>query len=172
MPRAWAKKMVAKGLIRTVAVDHVAGRIVAARALPSLRLGGSGLDNLTVHGFFRDFSIEVGETVSKLSLSIKGLEQGRPYRADLARRVGCIDNGPTLALAGPLHFHRRDRRGFHAMIGTGSIYKRGRTMAAILPISAPALTERGATSAMQVPVIWHFLGYPFEAAGMIAALSA
>lgn len=78
MPRAWAKKMVAKALIRTVAVDHVAGRIVAARALPSLRLGDSGLDSLTVYGFFRDFSIEVGETVSKLSLSIKGLSKAVP----------------------------------------------------------------------------------------------
>ncbi|MCU6454356.1 hypothetical protein LPN01_09715 [Sphingomonas sp. A2-49] len=73
VPRAWAKKMAAKALIRTDAVDQVAGRIAAARALPSLWLGDAGLDSLTVYGFFRDFSIEIGTSVSKLSLSIEGL---------------------------------------------------------------------------------------------------
>ncbi len=58
------------------------------------------------------------------------------------------------------------------MIDGGGIYKGGATMAAILPVAAAALTEKGATIATSVPVIWHFLGYPFEAAGMIAALFA
>jgi hypothetical protein len=71
--RAWAKRMTAAALIRTDAVDVVANRIAAVRARPSLWIGQAGLDSLTVYGFFKDFSIEVGENVSKLSLSIEGL---------------------------------------------------------------------------------------------------
>jgi len=71
--RAWAKRMTARALIRTDAVDIVANRIAAVRAQPSLWIGQTGLDSLTVYGFFKDFSIEVGETLSKLSLSIEGL---------------------------------------------------------------------------------------------------
>jgi len=71
--RAWAKRMTASALIRTDAVDMVANRIAAVRAQPSLWIGQTGLDSLTVYGFFKDFSIEVGETVSKLALSIEGL---------------------------------------------------------------------------------------------------
>lgn len=71
--RAWAKRMEAKALIRTDAIDLVAGRIAAVRAVPSLWIGRDGMESLTVYGFFKDFSIEVGETSSKLSLSIEGL---------------------------------------------------------------------------------------------------
>ncbi len=71
--RAWAKRMTARALIRTDAVDIVANRIAAVRAQPSLWIGQTGLDSLTVYGFFKDFSIEVGETLSRLSLSIEGL---------------------------------------------------------------------------------------------------
>ncbi len=71
--RAWAKRMTANALIRTDAVDQVAGRITAVRAQPSLWIGQKGFDSLTVYGFFKEFSIEVGEVVSKLSLSIEGL---------------------------------------------------------------------------------------------------
>ena len=71
--RAWAKRMTARALIRTDAVDQVASRIAAVRAQPSLWLGQAGIDSLTVYGFFKDFSIEVGDSVSKLSLSIEGL---------------------------------------------------------------------------------------------------
>lgn len=56
------------------------------------------------------------------------------------------------------------------MIGTGGIYKGGITMAAILPVAAAAMANKGATIATSQPVVWHFLGYPFEAACMIAAL--
>jgi hypothetical protein len=56
------------------------------------------------------------------------------------------------------------------MISTGGIYKGGATMAAILPVAATAMAAKGATIATSQPVIWHFLGYPFEAAGMFAAL--
>ena len=75
VPRAWAKRMAAKALIRSDAVDLVAGRLAAVRARPCLWLGQEGVDSLTVYGFFKDFEITVGETVSKLSLSIEGLSQ-------------------------------------------------------------------------------------------------
>ncbi|KQR81181.1 hypothetical protein ASG07_11980 [Sphingomonas sp. Leaf343] len=50
------------------------------------------------------------------------------------------------------------------------IWKVGATMGAILPVVAAAAANGGATVATSTPAIWHFLGYPFEAAGMIAAL--
>ncbi|USU06285.1 hypothetical protein NF699_06390 [Sphingomonadaceae bacterium OTU29LAMAA1] len=71
--RAFAKRMSAKALIATSSLDVVANRIAAVRARPSLWIGQTGLDCLTIYGFFKDFSIEVGETVSKLALSIEGL---------------------------------------------------------------------------------------------------
>lgn len=73
--RAWAKRMSARALIRTDAVDIVANRIAAVRARPSLWIGDEGADSLTVYGFFKDFSIEVGESVSTLSLAIEGLSK-------------------------------------------------------------------------------------------------
>ena len=71
--RAWAKRMTAKTLISTAAIDAVFGRVAAVRATPVLWMGSKGLDSLTIYGFFKDFSIEVGETLSKVSLSIEGL---------------------------------------------------------------------------------------------------
>ena len=73
--RAWAKRMSTRALIRTDAIDLVADRIAAVRARPVLWIGDSGKDSLTIYGFFKDFSIEVGETISKVSLSIEGLSQ-------------------------------------------------------------------------------------------------
>lgn len=73
VPRAWAKRMTTNALINTSAVDDVVSRIVAVRARPSLWIGQAGIDSLTVYGFFKDFSIEVGDSVSKLSLSVEGL---------------------------------------------------------------------------------------------------
>ncbi|QXT34341.1 hypothetical protein KV697_10895 [Sphingomonas sanguinis] len=70
--RAYAKRMSAKALIRTDALDLVANGIAAVRAVPSLWIGQDGYDSLTIYGFFRDFEIEVGEQVSKLSLSVEG----------------------------------------------------------------------------------------------------
>ena len=58
------------------------------------------------------------------------------------------------------------------MISTGGIWKGGVTMAAILPVAAAAMAQKGATVATSSPAIWHFLGYPFEVAGMIAAVFA
>lgn len=72
VPRAWAKRMAAKALIRTDAVDQVVGRIAAVRAVPSLWFADASIDSLTVYGFFKDFSIDVGETLSMLALSIEG----------------------------------------------------------------------------------------------------
>lgn len=71
--RAYAKRMSATALIRTDAIDLVAGRIASVRALPALWIGDAARGSLTVFGFFKDFSVEVGENVSKLSLSIEGL---------------------------------------------------------------------------------------------------
>lgn len=76
--RAFAKRMTARALIRTDAVDIVANRIAAVRARPSLWIGQTGLDSLTIYGFFKDFSIEVGANVSKLSLSVEGLSVAAP----------------------------------------------------------------------------------------------
>ena len=76
--RAWAKRMTARALIRTDALDTVVNRIAVVRARPSLWIGQAGLDSLTVYGFFKDFAIEVGEAVSKLSLSIEGLSAAAP----------------------------------------------------------------------------------------------
>jgi hypothetical protein len=71
--RAWAKRMEASALIRTDAIDAVAARITKVRAQPALWIGRAGLDSLTIYGFFKDFSIAVGKTVSKLTLSVEGL---------------------------------------------------------------------------------------------------
>lgn len=73
--RAWAKRMNVRGLIRTEALDVVAGRIAAVRARPSLWIGDDSLESVTVYGFFKDFSIEVGDSVSFLALSIEGLSK-------------------------------------------------------------------------------------------------
>lgn len=78
VPRAWAKRMSARTLIRTDALDTVANRIAAVRGTPALWIANEGTDSLTVYGFFKDFSIEVGETVSTVSLSIEGLSQAAP----------------------------------------------------------------------------------------------
>jgi hypothetical protein len=73
--RAWAKRMTARALISSDAVDVVANRIAAVRARPCLWIGDEDSDSLTVYGFFRDFSLEVGESVSHLSLTIEGLSK-------------------------------------------------------------------------------------------------
>jgi hypothetical protein len=76
--RAWAKRMSTRSLIRTAALDDAVSRITAVRTRPSLWIGEAGTDSLTIYGFFKDFSIEVGETVSKLSLTVEGLSKAAP----------------------------------------------------------------------------------------------
>ncbi|WP_294353291.1 hypothetical protein [uncultured Sphingomonas sp.] len=71
--RAFAKTMSARALIDTAAVDLVAARIANVRARPCLWIGQDGIAALTIYGFFREFSVEIGETLSKLSLSIEGM---------------------------------------------------------------------------------------------------
>lgn len=75
VPRAWAKRMSVNALIRTDMIDAVANRIAAVRARPVIWTADSEYDSLQVEGFFKEFSIERGETVSRLSLSIEGLSQ-------------------------------------------------------------------------------------------------
>ncbi|GGE75177.1 hypothetical protein [Sphingomonas prati] len=89
--RAWAKKMSAKALIRTDAVDVVFDRIAAVRARPSLWIGQAGIDSLTIYGFFKDFSIEVAAGVSTLSLSIEGLSRAAPIAPPIAPGNGSVE---------------------------------------------------------------------------------
>jgi hypothetical protein len=95
--RAWAKRMSTRALIRTDAIDVVANRIAAVRAKPSLWIGDEGTDSLTVYGFFKDFSIEVGENVSTLSLSIEGLSQATEVGGSFGppNWTDVIDNDPV-----------------------------------------------------------------------------
>ena len=73
--RAWAKRMGVRALIDTDALDVVVGRIATVRAVPSLWIADEGLEAVTIYGFFKDFSVEVSEGVSLLSLSIEGLSK-------------------------------------------------------------------------------------------------
>jgi hypothetical protein len=77
--RAWAKNMAPRAVLASSAVDIVANRIASVRGRPTLWIGDTTRTSLTTYGFFRDFSIEIGETVSILSLSIEGLSKTPPY---------------------------------------------------------------------------------------------
>ncbi len=95
--RSWAKRMSARTLIRTDALDIVANRIASVRATPSLWIARDGTDALTVYGFFKDFSIEVDQTVSTLSLSIEGLSKAAPLSPGLPppNWTEIVDNDPV-----------------------------------------------------------------------------
>ncbi|WP_103728933.1 hypothetical protein [Novosphingobium sp. HII-3] len=71
--RAWAKRMSVQAMLRADALDVVASRIAGVRATPALWIGKEGMETLTAYGFFKEFSIEVGATVSKLTLSVEGM---------------------------------------------------------------------------------------------------
>lgn len=73
--RAWAKRMAARALLRTDAIDDIVSRLATVRARPVLWLGREGQDSLTVYGLYKDFSVEAGQSVSKLSLTIEGLSK-------------------------------------------------------------------------------------------------
>ena len=90
--RPFAKRMAARALIDTTGVNLVANRLAAVRARPCLWTGQAGLDSLTIYGFFKDFSISVGPTVSKLSLSIEGLST-----AGELKPLGSAVNWPDIA---------------------------------------------------------------------------
>ena len=88
--RAWSKKMDVRALIRTDAIDLVADRIASVRARPSLWIGQPDVASLSLYGFFRDFSIEAGESVSKLSLSVEGLSTAAPVATPLSETISAI----------------------------------------------------------------------------------
>ena len=98
VPRAWAKRMTARALIRTASIDQVAARITAVRARPSLWIGQEGVDSLTVYGFFKEFSIEVGEGVSKLSLTIEGLSTATPLVPLVPETLAGLDPAAAAAI--------------------------------------------------------------------------
>ena len=102
VPRAWAKRMSVNALIRTDMIDAVANRIAAVRARPVIWTADSEYDSLQVEGFFKEFSIERGETVSRLSLSIEGLSQAAdlPTFDDVFKGIQ-TDRYPTEAPTDP-----------------------------------------------------------------------
>lgn len=99
VPRAWAKRMSVRSLLRTDAVDVVANRIAAVRARPALWIGDENLDSLTVYGFFKDFSITLGENVSVLSLSIEGLSEATQLVPLVPDTLGDLDPVAAALLA-------------------------------------------------------------------------
>jgi peptidoglycan hydrolase CwlO-like protein len=93
--RAWAKRMTARALIRSDATDAVVNRVATVRARPSLWIGQDQLDSLTLYGFFKDFSVEVGESVSMLSLSVEGLSKAAPIVDTTIGWNDIIDDDPA-----------------------------------------------------------------------------
>ena len=73
--RAWAKNMGVRAMLRTDSIDQVFDRIATVRARPCLWVGSEELEALSIYGFFKDFSIEVGESISTLALSVEGLSK-------------------------------------------------------------------------------------------------
>ena len=78
--RAWAKRMGLRSLIASEAVDMQVRRMASLRATPALWIGNADFDSLMIYGFFRDFSVEIGETVSLCSLTIEGLSTAAPLQ--------------------------------------------------------------------------------------------
>ena len=93
--RAWSKRMAATTLIRADALDVVASRIAAVRAKPALWIGDDGLESLILYGFFKDFAIEAGQQVSKLSLSIEGLSTAAASARPILVELGAYDAATT-----------------------------------------------------------------------------
>ncbi len=85
--RGYSKRMTARALIRSDAVDVVADRLTSVRARPSLWIGQSGVDAITVYGFVKDFEIEVGTSASKLSLTVEGLTKASPAAVGVPQLV-------------------------------------------------------------------------------------
>ncbi len=74
--RAWAKKMEGRSQIATSAADTLARRLATLRATPSLWIGAADFDALIVYGFYRDFTITLGEHFSTCAMTIEGLAKG------------------------------------------------------------------------------------------------
>jgi hypothetical protein len=72
--RAYAKRMTAKVVMDTTAIDVVLTALASLRATPVLWIGSEIFDSLTVYGFYKEFSIDIAyPTVSYCSLTIEGL---------------------------------------------------------------------------------------------------
>lgn len=72
--RAFAKRMTARVVMQTDAVDDVHRNLAALRATPVLWIGSEAFESLTVFGFYKEFSIDLSyPTVSYCSLTIEGL---------------------------------------------------------------------------------------------------
>ena len=72
--RAFAKRMTARVVLQTDAVDDVHRNLAALRATPVLWIGSETFESLTVYGFYKEFSIDLAyPTVSYCSLTIEGL---------------------------------------------------------------------------------------------------
>lgn len=78
LERAWAKRMEAKSQIATAGADALLRRLATLRAKPSLWIGAAELDALTIYGFFRDFTVTLGEQVSICSVTIEGMAKAAP----------------------------------------------------------------------------------------------
>lgn len=85
--RAWSKRMAVNALLRTDAVDTLANRIAAVRARPCLWIGDADLESLSIYGFFKDFSIEVSENVSRLALTVEGLSKAAPIAPFISQPI-------------------------------------------------------------------------------------
>jgi hypothetical protein len=72
--RAFAKRMTARVVMPTSAIDDVARNLAALRASPVLWIGSESFESLTAYGFYKEFSIDLAyPTVSYCSLTIEGL---------------------------------------------------------------------------------------------------
>ncbi len=72
--RAFAKRMTAKVVLATDAIDDIHRNLAALRATPVLWIGSESFESLTVYGFYKEFSIDIAyPTVSYCSLTIEGL---------------------------------------------------------------------------------------------------
>lgn len=76
--RAWAKRMQPRTAIDSGAVDMVLRRAAAIRAKPVLWLGADGVNAATIYGFYKDFSVQIGPSVSICSLTLEGMSRAAP----------------------------------------------------------------------------------------------
>lgn len=72
--RAFAKRLSARVVMATDAVDDVHRNLATLRATPVLWIGSEAFESLTVYGFYKEFAIDLAyPTVSYCSLTIEGL---------------------------------------------------------------------------------------------------
>src|SRR3546814_12434989 len=87
--------MTVRSVVESGAVEDVLSRIAALRAKPSLWIGDEGFDSLTIYGFFRDFSIELGDNVSVFGLTVEGLTTAGALSRHGTRRPAIVDRDPA-----------------------------------------------------------------------------